>query len=57
MDAGAKRLFVSVANALEQEAYSAGLLEALRGPWGKFDTHLARFALIVSLARSAEEGS
>jgi hypothetical protein len=56
MDADAKRLFVSVANALEQEAYSAGFPEALRGPWGKFDTHLARLALIVSLARGAEEG-
>jgi hypothetical protein len=51
---GAKELFVDTANELAQEAYAAGFPAALRGPWAKFDTQLARLALILSLARQAE---
>jgi hypothetical protein len=55
MDEEAKSLFVSAADSLAAEMYSAGFPEVLRGPWSKFDMHLARLALIIAVARSVEE--
>jgi hypothetical protein len=53
----AKSLFVEAANNLAREMYASGFPEVLRGPWSKFDTHLARLALIIAVTRSAEEGA
>jgi len=55
MDPEAKELFVKAANTLAGEMHAPGFPEVLRGPWSKFDTHLARLALIIAVTRSAEE--
>src|SRR5829696_5416954 len=57
LDPGAKELFVEAANNLAGEMHAVGFPEVLRGPWSKFDTHLARLALIIAVTRSAEEGA
>jgi hypothetical protein len=57
MDPEAKSLFVEEANNLAGEMHAVGFPEVLRGPWSKFDTHLARLALIIAVTRSAEEGA
>jgi hypothetical protein len=57
MDPEAKGLFVEAANNLAEEMHAAGFPEVLRGPWSKFDTHLARLALIIAVTRGAEEGA
>jgi Protein of unknown function (DUF3987)/RepB DNA-primase from phage plasmid len=56
MDRTAKALFVSTVNALAREKSSPGFPASLQGPWAKFDTHLARLALIIATTRSAEAG-
>jgi hypothetical protein len=53
----AKELFVEAANNLAAEMHAVGFPEVLRGPWSKFDTHLARLALIIAVTRSVEEGT
>jgi hypothetical protein len=53
----AHEMFKAAANSLEAERFGPGFPEILRGPWSKFDTHLARLALIIGVARSAVEGS
>lgn len=57
MDPEAKSLFVEEANNLAGEMHAVGFPEVLRGPWSKFDTHLARLALIIAVTRSVEEGA
>jgi hypothetical protein len=57
MDPEAKSLFVKEANNLAGEMHAVGFPEVLRGPWSKFDTHLAHLALIIAVTRSVEEGA
>jgi hypothetical protein len=54
MNPQAKELFVKEANNLASEMGTPGFPEALRGPWSKMDTHLARLALIISVTRAGD---
>ena len=54
MEPAAKDMFREAANALAAERFRPGFPAVLRGPWSKFDTHLARLALIIGVARIAE---
>ncbi len=55
MDHEAKQMFIAAARSFAAEASSPGFPTALKGPWAKFDTHLARLALIIAVARCVDE--
>ena len=57
MTPDAKEMFKAAANSVEAEKFRPGFPEILQGPWSKFDTHLARLALIIGVANSAVEGN
>jgi len=50
----AKALFVAEYNRLHDELESPGFPQRLRPAWGKLEAYLARFALILAMARVAE---
>ncbi len=54
MTGGAKALFVEAYNGLHEELESPGFPQRLRPAWGKLEAYLARFALILAMARIAE---
>ncbi len=55
MSREAKELFKASANELQAEMFAPGFPEVMRGAWAKFDLHLARLALILSLARQVDK--
>ena len=54
MTGEAKALFVAEYNRLHDELESPGFPQRLRPSWGKLEAYLARFALILAMARLAE---
>ena len=50
----AKALFVEQYDALHVELESPGFPQRLRPAWGKLEAYLARFALVLAMARVAE---
>jgi hypothetical protein len=53
----AKALFVAEYNRLHDELEAPGFPQRLRPAWGKLEAYLARFALIIAMARVAELGN
>ena len=53
----AKALFVAEYNKLHDELEAPGFPQRLRPAWGKLEAYLARFALIIAMARVAELGN
>jgi hypothetical protein len=54
MTGEAKALFIAEYNRLHDELESPGFPQRLRPSWGKLEAYLARFALILAMARLAE---
>lgn len=52
----ARELFREASNDLRQEMDSLGFPARLKGPWSKLEGYLARFSLILAMARSVEHG-
>jgi hypothetical protein len=56
MTAEAKEIFVAEYNRLHDELEALGFPQRLRPAWGKLEAYLARFALIIAMARVCELG-
>src|SRR3712207_5891181 len=52
----AKAALVESINAHREEMEQPGFPARLKGPWSKLEAYLARFGLILAMARAAEEG-
>jgi hypothetical protein len=52
----AKAALVESINAHREEMEQPGFPARLKGPWSKLEAYLARFCLILAMARAAEEG-
>jgi hypothetical protein len=57
LDEEARRLFIAEVDNLAAERWAPGFPAVLSGPWSKMDTQLAKLALILAVARSADEDS
>jgi len=53
----AKAVLVEAINAHRGEMEQPGFPARLKGPWSKLEAYLARFCLILAMARAADEGA